>query len=225
MLYSKYLKENDRLVINQQKYNNQLQKEKAEYYKEIIKDQIQQKNQQKNHERYIESQNQYQPICENTFRNQEQFQLKRKINQMHYIDDLQNQIEHKQYMRETERINTLNNESGLTGLEIDNKYMNKYLPSHDQYMNGVKRQIEEKKYTRMVQENQEKEQDRQYLEQVNQFFNNEQQRIRDYEQKKKIEYQDYIKREILNKENEKRIQRIKEEQEDQQIMMEKQMYY
>lgn len=69
MLYSEYLKENDRLVNDQKRYIDQLQREKAEYYKEAIQNQIYQKNQQKHQERQLESQNQYQPICENTFQN------------------------------------------------------------------------------------------------------------------------------------------------------------
>ena len=47
---------------------------------------------------------------------------------MHYNDDLQDQIEQRQYMKDYEKMN--NREMELTGLEIENKYMNRYLPTH-----------------------------------------------------------------------------------------------
>lgn len=94
-----------------------------------------------------------------------------------------------------------------TGLDVDNPYMNTFLPTKEEYVDNIRQQIQNNSVIKVRQLHAEKQSEKAATEQITQFFKTEQQRIKEFEDKKRQKYKGELTHDISERQRQKVVEK------------------
>ena len=114
-----------------EKEEQKVKADKAKYYQDTLQQQIQEKEVHLRRQKEAEQNTRFTPICQEAFENEDQMRYYQQVDKQNNLYDLQDQLAEREYVRRQQQEEK--NEFYRTGLEVNNAYVNTFLPSQQEY--------------------------------------------------------------------------------------------